>query len=173
TPGKNGPPTLGKEKICSQKQHDWPNLTPVACTAADGSVRVGFQENLDTGYVHLKGGEVIGSGGVASGGGNPWGHAIAAGPDGALTLAYGSYVDGDYDVVLEKDPIPPNHEVPVATSSKFEARPSLAYDPQGRLWVAYEEGPERWGKDYGALVPGEGEPLYSARSVRVVCFQDG
>ena len=36
--------------------------------------------------------------------------------------------------------------------------PPLAYDPQGRLWIAYEEGPEQWGKDYGALVAGPGRP---------------
>ncbi len=58
----------------------------------------------------------------------------------------------------------------VAASPKFEARPSIAYDPSGRLWIAYEEGPELWGKDYGSLVPGKGNPLYSARSVRVVCL---
>jgi hypothetical protein len=172
TPAKDAP-TLGQEKVLSQKQHETPALTPVACTASDGSVRVGFQENFNTGYVHLKGGEVVGAGGVASTEHDHWGHAIAAGPNGALALAYDQYADGDYDVVVQKDPITPNNEVPVATSSKFEARPSLAYDLQGRLWIAYEEGPQRWGKDYGALVPGEGEPLYSSRSVRVVCLQDG
>ena len=29
---------------------------------------------------------------------------------------------------------------PIAATSRFEARPSLAYDPKGRLWIAYEEG---------------------------------
>jgi hypothetical protein len=46
----------------------------------------------------------------------------------------------------------------------------MVYDKEGRLWIAYEEGPEKWGKDYGSLVPGPGNPLYSARSVRVVCI---
>jgi hypothetical protein len=64
-------------------------------------------------------------------------------------------------------------ENPVASSSRFEARPSICYDPQGRLWIAYEEGPEQWGKDYGAFVADQGDPLYSSRSVRVVCLQDG
>src|ERR1051326_1859045 len=45
--------------------------------------------------------------------------------------------------------------------------------PQGRLWVAYEEGPELWGKDYGALAVDKGQPLYSSRSVRVACLVDG
>src|SRR5262249_22961384 len=32
---------------------------------------------------------------------------------------------------------------------------------------------EKWGKDYGALDSKDGQPLYSSRSVRVVCLQDG
>ncbi|MBI3823651.1 MAG: hypothetical protein HY289_13360, partial [Planctomycetes bacterium] len=58
----------------------------------------------------------------------------------------------------------------IASTPKFEARPSIVFDPHGRLWIAYEEGVEHWGKDYGSLVPGKGNPLYSARSVRVVCL---
>jgi hypothetical protein len=46
-------------------------------------------------------------------------------------------------------------------------------EAQGRLWIAYEEGPELWGKDWGPLAPKKGNTLYSARSVRVVCLQDG
>ena len=65
-----------------------------------------------------------------------------------------------------------NKEYVVAGSSKFEARPSIAYDPRGRLWIAYEEGPELWGKDSGALAK-TGQPLYSDRNVRVVCLARG
>ncbi|HKA07089.1 MAG TPA: hypothetical protein VKD71_07510, partial [Gemmataceae bacterium] len=36
-----------------------------------------------------------------------------------------------------------------------------------------EEGPELWGKDYGALAAEKGQPLYSSRSVRVACLVDG
>src|SRR5262249_44293426 len=56
---------------------------------------------------------------------------------------------------------------------KFEARPSICTDAKGRHWIAYEEGPELWGKDYGSLVTGKGHPLYDQRSVRVVCLEDG
>ena len=58
----------------------------------------------------------------------------------------------------------------VASSPRFEARPGLAVDKGNRVWIAYEEGDENWGKDYGSLAPGKGNPLYSARSVRVVCL---
>src|SRR4029079_13267183 len=56
-------------------------------------------------------------------------------------------------------------------TTKFEARPSIAYDKDGRLWIAYEEGPEKWGHDYGAQAAGKGNPLYNERSVRVLCIE--
>ncbi len=92
-----------------------------------------------------------------------------------MVSAYDCYRDGDYDILTYTfDSLSASRgNSPLRTSSQFEARPSLAYDPQGRLWIAYEEGPEQWGKDYGALAANQGEPLYSSRSVRVVCLQDG
>ncbi|MGE3809373.1 MAG: hypothetical protein AB7K24_32315, partial [Gemmataceae bacterium] len=65
----------------------------------------------------------------------------------------------------------PLHEAKIA-SSMHEARPAACYDPQGRLWIAYEEGPVRWGKDFGAFETA-GNPLYFARTVKVVCLVDG
>jgi hypothetical protein len=104
-------------------------------------------------------------------GSNFWDMANAAGPGGEYAVVYDCYSEGDYDLAAC---YPDKGVCPVLFStSKFEARPSACYDPQGRLWIAYEEGPEQWGKDYGALVPGKGNPLYNERSVRVVCLQDG
>lgn len=113
--------------------------------------------------------------------GNQWHPAIAAGPDGKIAVAYDIYNNGSYDIYVHRfnmgQPagdvkVKDNWDrIAVATSPKFEARPSIVYDPQGRLWIAYEEGPELWGKDYGSLVPNKGNPLYSARSVRVVCLE--
>src|SRR5262249_14182329 len=88
---------------------------------------------------------------------------------------FDTYKDGDYDVYVAV--FAPDAKRPVvslvAGSARFEARPALAYDGAGRLWIAYEEGPTKWGKNYGALEADKGQPLYSSRSVRVVCFQDG
>jgi len=101
-----------------------------------------------------------------------WHIASAAGPSGDYVVVYDHYTDnGDYDLAAC---YPDQETCPVLFSSpKFEARPSICYDAKGRLWIAYEEGPEKWGHDYGALASG-GEPLYSSRSVRVVCLlEDG
>ena len=42
-------------------------------------------------------------------------------------------------------------------------------DPTGRVWVAYEERTENWGKDAENLVEGEGSTLYRQSAVRVRC----
>lgn len=104
--------------------------------------------------------------------GNCWHPTIAASPTGQVTVAFDRYRSGNYDVegIIFDRARKATNQIRVATSTKFEARPSVVYDPQGRLWIAYEEGPEHWGQDYGSLVPGKGNPLYSSRSVRVVCL---
>jgi hypothetical protein len=113
---------------------------------------------------------------MGRGGGDRWTHTIAAGPGGVWQTACDGYSQGDYDVELAfrgTQNSSQGRPEPVASASRFEARPSICYDPAGRLWIAYEEGPELWGKDYGALDAGDGQPLYSSRSVRVVCLADG
>src|SRR5262249_10971059 len=103
---------------------------------------------------------------------NCWHPAIAADNTGRVAVAYDRYPDGDYDIRVAvfggKNGV--RKEFRIATSPKAELRPSVTYQGD-RLWIAYEEAPERWGKDSGALALGKGNPLYSARSVRVVCLQ--
>ena len=60
-------------------------------------------------------------------------------------------------------------ETAVAASARYEAYPSIAYDPSGQLWVAYEQGGERWGKDFGAYDT-TGLALYQGRDVQLVGF---
>jgi hypothetical protein len=100
-----------------------------------------------------------------------WNVVNAAGPDRGYAVVYDAYHDGAYNLAASYSD---QKRCPALwTSSKFEARPSACYDAQGRLWIAYEEGPERWGKDYGAFVADQGDPLYSSRSVRLVCLEQG
>jgi hypothetical protein len=105
--------------------------------------------------------------------GNTWYPAIAAAPNGTVAAAYDSQKSGDYDIGLHfMEPRSARNDRPLH-SSRFEARPSIVYDEEGRLWIACEESAEKWGMDYGALDANDGSPLYRARSVRVVCLQDG
>jgi hypothetical protein len=108
--------------------------------------------------------------------GKSWCPALAAGPDGRVVIARDVYDNGDYDIKVLTSKAEDSEKGPtsfpttsIAASGRYEARPSICYDAKGRLWIAYEEGPEKWGKDSGALAHG-GDPLYSDRSVRVVCL---
>jgi hypothetical protein len=85
--------------------------------------------------------------------GNCWAPAIASAADGRVAMAWDTYDKGDYDVWLREfdkngDPAPAR---PAATTADYEARPTLAYDRQNRLWVAWERSGPTWGKDWGAL----------------------
>jgi hypothetical protein len=159
-------------------------LNPVACTDKAGRVRVFYQvvqqsrqgtSNItQINCVNGKWGDVS-SVGWGTDPGMSWCPATAAGPGGEVALAFDGYRDGDYDVfgITLEGLGRTSTNIMVASSSRFETRPSACYDAKGRLWIAYEEGPEQWGKDYGSLVPDKGSPLYNERSVRVVCLQDG
>jgi hypothetical protein len=158
-----------------------PDLTPVMCTDQAGRPWLACQSWNDAGTARIalfqcRDGRWT-EGPALPGhkeGANRWYPALAAGPDGQVAVAYDVYQDGDYDVhvaVIDGGKVTDHL---IAGSPKFEARPAVVYDPQGRLWVAYEEGPERWGKDFGALEKvNQGHPLYDARTVRAACLVDG
>ncbi len=161
------------------------DINPVMCTDSRGTVCLGFQRWTKepkggfSGFTVFKryqdGSWDYESSGYTVGW-NAWYPAVAAAPGETVALAQDVYQDFlhtsvSYDVTLTVLQAP--NKVGTRTivgSPKFEARPSIVYDRDGRLWIAYEEGPEKWGKDYGSLVPDRGNPLYSARSVRVVCI---
>ena len=163
------------------------NLSPFACTVQDGSLRVCYQGWQEQGipYIGLlscregKWAAGFDQGFLAppsyyfGGHGSSWNGVIAAGPEGEVVEAYDSFENGDYDVGFHFEHKQGASKAGIINSSRFEARPSLCYDTKGRLWIAYEEGPEKWGRDYGAFEREDGNPLYNARSVRVVCLEDG
>lgn len=176
---KDKKPLLGAEERISEESDRC--LGPLVCTDQSGKVRVSYQTWGPDGRARMveltvKNGKRVTNRraikttfGVVEG--NNWGSSIVSGPANELVIAHDCYVHGDYDVELHMD-IPAKHLVSGTTSVKsarFEARPSVSYDAKGRLWIAYEEGPEKWGKDSGALAK-DGDPLYSDRSVRVVCL---
>jgi hypothetical protein len=173
-------PRLGPEELLPAPPSPGKHLNPVACTDASGNIWVTCQrwwtgEGPQLSMYVCRDGKWSDMGISFGLGSSSWHPAITAGPNGEVTKAFDYYSDGgDYDIathVWDGSKETGNH--PIVTSSRFEARPSIAYDTQGRLWMAYEEGPEKWGKDYGALDSQEGNPLYSTRSVRVVCVVDG
>lgn len=83
--------------------------------------------------------------------GNDWNPAVAIDSRGAAWVAYDSYRNGNYDVFLVaiQDGEAVTEEMAVAKTPLFEARASVAVDPQDRVWVAWESGGANWGKDNG------------------------
>jgi hypothetical protein len=163
------------------------HLSPLMCTDESGDLRVSYQTWGADGVARLglftcrKGEWLPGIPGQVAkyafgGDGNNWGASITSGPGSEVVVAYDCYEKGDYDVGLHTETKTPTTikaaNSRAAATARFEARPSACYDGKGRLWVAYEEGPEGWGHDYGSLA-GNAEPLYSSRSVRVVCLDQG
>lgn len=160
-------------------------VNPVMCTNQEGDIRLAFLDTVfpEWGFdLKSKGSELNWSDGWTDGGGNPavmgfgggndWHATLSPSIDGKTALVCDAVDDGGCDIVGTTWATRREART-FAGSSKNEARPSIAYDPAGRLWIAYEEGPELWGKDYGALDDSDGQPLYSSRSVRVVCLVDG
>ena len=108
---------------------------------------------------------------ISSADANDWTPALAVDGD-RVHIAWDSYERGNYDVLLrtvsaggELSPVRN-----VAASEFFEARPSVAVDREGRIWVAYETGEMNWGKDQGTTVlprPAPGARLNEYRQVQV------
>lgn len=106
--------------------------------------------------------------------GNEWEPAIAADAKGQVAIAWDTFDKGDYDVYVAMADTNGQLGQPeaVAASLGFEVRPSLAYDGEGRLWIAYESSGDQWGKDFGALKQ-KGIPLYqTGRSIAVKVRDD-
>ena len=109
--------------------------------------------------------------------GNDWEPSVTVDGDGIAWIAYDSYQSGNYDVFLAKvrGTNVEQSGIAVAITSRFEARPTVAADSAGRIWVAWEEAAPNWGKDQGYIIR-ERQPgalLGGAREVNLRCFQNG
>jgi hypothetical protein len=109
---------------------------------------------------------------ISDGPADEWSPALAIDRSGRIHVVYDTYQAGNYDVMLRTRQSDGSLTSPraIAASSRFEARASVAADPRGRVWVAYEERTPNWGKDAENLVTGEGTTLYRASAVRVRCL---
>jgi hypothetical protein len=161
------------------------HLSPKMCTDANGTPWLAWQSWNEKGETFLN--KAYFSDGrwnhwtrlVWNAGNTMWHPTIAASSSGQVAIAYELFNNGNYDIsvyngILDGFPAAGWKILPreyIAATPKFEARPSAQYDKAGRLWIAYEEGPEQWGKDYGTLVMNKGKPLYNKRNVRVVCME--
>ncbi|MHC5212083.1 MAG: DUF3604 domain-containing protein [Planctomycetota bacterium] len=99
--------------------------------------------------------------------------ATAVGP-GRFAVVWDGAVDGDYDVMLARVELADGAPTVVSRhrvtdSPRFEAHPTVASDGT-RLYVAYDVGPERWGRE-GSINKLE-EALHGERTIEVMAIED-
>jgi hypothetical protein len=153
------------------------DLFPVATTDSGGRVWVAWQgfrnNNLEILATAQTGDTFAPEAIVSTSPASDWDPAIAAAPNGEVAISWDTYDKGDYDVYLRRvrftDQIGLDDPLPIAATLNFEARSSLAYDPQNRLWIAYEVSGPKWGKDYGAYDT-TGIALYHNHTIQVRCL---
>jgi hypothetical protein len=170
--GKLGEPL----KISDSAEND---IWPVTTTDAQGRVWVAWQGARGSVFCilarHQEGGGWSKEEVVSTQSASCWAPAIAATSTGGgrVAIAWDTYEKGDYDVwVREYDAVGKAAQArPVVTTPDYEARPALAYDREGSLWVAWEQSGPTWGKDWGALVQRKGIGLYRDRQIGIAVLK--
>ena len=153
------------------------DIFPVAATDATGRVWVAWQgfrnNNLEILASVQNGDTFLPEAIVSTSPASDWDPAIAAAANGEVAISWDTYDKGDYDVYLRRvhytNQVGMDAPIAIAATINFEARSSLAYDAQNRLWIAYEVAGARWGKDFGAYDT-TGLPLYSSHTIQVRCL---
>ncbi|RMG40829.1 MAG: exo-alpha-sialidase [Planctomycetota bacterium] len=158
-----------------------PDINHHVTVDADGRIHVVWQahpkQNGDVQYAVFDGESWSDPLPVTDDEASDWFPRVAVDGNGTAWIAFDSYRNGDYDVFLTsvRDGRP-GKIIPVATSSYYEAHASVACTPDGRVWVAWEQGGHNWGKDQGYWLRRQsrnmGTTLGSTRSVRVACWAD-
>ena len=149
-----------------------PDAFPVATTDSEGRVWLAWQAfrdgEADIHAVVQQGKSFAEPVVVTDAPGNQWSPAVAASSDSQVAIAWDSYETGSYDVYARLwSGDRSGRVVPIAATRKAEMRASVTFDKLGRLWIAYEEAPELWGKDSGPTDRGDAVGLYRNRDVRV------
>ena len=106
---------------------------------------------------------------------NAWMPDAAGDSAGNLYIAWDSYRAGNYDIFARKvsadGSTGPVRQV--TESGKFQAHASVAVDPAGRVWLAWDESGDNWGKDWNRDDQSRSTTLYANRHPRVAVLENG
>ncbi len=101
---------------------------------------------------------------------NEWYPDIATDSAGTAWVTWDSYEGGSYNVRLRSVTAGrPGSLLKVTDTPRYHGSPSVAVDADDRVWIAYDEAEENWGKDSGFLLRG-GAGIYQSRTSRVVVW---
>ena len=101
---------------------------------------------------------------------NEWYPDIAADTNGAAWVAWDTYEGGSYNIRLRSVREGRAGDLMKVTDTpRYHGTPSVAVDAEDRVWIAYDEAEENWGKDTGFLLRG-GAGIYQSRTSRVVVW---
>ena len=138
--GKLGP-------IVKLSQNDASDVNPVMAASANGQVWCAWQAVRNDAFRIVERHQTVNDvwsneRAVSVQTRNCWTPSIAPSTDGRIAIAWDTYEKGDYDVWVgefDKDgtALAPRA---AADTGDYEARPSLTYDSQNALWIAYELG---------------------------------
>lgn len=103
--------------------------------------------------------------------GGDWEPRLAFGAGEEALIVFDSYRTGDFDLYLSK--VSPDGAISdpivLAQTDRYEARGEAATSKDGKtLWVAYEDGIVRWGKDLGSEWRKKGGGLHHDRQLKVI-----
>ncbi|MEM9280913.1 MAG: hypothetical protein AAGA96_03740 [Verrucomicrobiota bacterium] len=103
--------------------------------------------------------------------GGDWEPRLAFGEKDEALIVFDSYRRGDFDLYLTR--VSPDglasDPFPLAQTDRYEARGEAATSLDGKtLWVAYEDGVVRWGKDLGSEWRQKGGGLHHDRQLKVL-----
>ncbi len=153
--------------------HAGSDISPAAVTASDGAVWIawqGYRGSFDALAARQEGDGFGGEQRVSTSDESDWAPQIAAAGNGDVAVSWDTYDKGNYDVYARRlsyhRQMEMDDPIAVAASPLFEARASVAFDNEDRLWIAYEESLAGWGKDFGAYET-TGSGLYQDTTVRV------
>ncbi len=159
--------------------HPGSDISPAAVTASDGAVWIawqGYRGSFDALVARQMADGFSAEQRASVSEKSDWAPQIAAGGNGDVAITWDTYDSGNYDVYARRlsydREMQMDGPVAVAASPLFEARSSVAFDSEDRLWVAYEESHAGWGKDYGAYET-TGSGLYQDTTVRVRVLEGG
>ena len=103
--------------------------------------------------------------------GNAWSPSLAIDREGNIAVAYDTYEAGNYDVRLSRFDNQGKHKTTliVANSPRFEARPTVAFDPKGAPGSLTRNGPRTGAKTPRISSKARERPCTAAPMVKVKC----